>query len=186
MKRMLLAALVLAPAVAHAQWQMGLTFGVRARPDNGRTISGLQFEGMIVHPMQSFTGIASLAIVQMRNKTTAGNGFVENSIEANLLLRRKLAGIWCASFGPVLSYSTGCASSSDLHGTTYGAVACSASFVQKGTVRPGYLIQLDLEKTNARGVTWRAGLRGTGHTVASGSKTPKPVLWGGFTAPLSH
>jgi hypothetical protein len=52
-------------------------------------------------------------------------------------------------------------------------------------VRPGYDLQLDYAKRNARGITWRWGVRATGHTVASGSKTPKPVAWAGLTAPLN-
>jgi len=199
MKRLLIATLLATPALAHAQWQVGGSLGFRTRPEDGRTLPGTQLEIMAVKPAGVTSHVFSLASVQMRNRTAAGGAVRENSFEAAYLYRRVLDDAFGGVFknalkgafknalglaaGPVVSYSIGCASGGT-GAVTYGATPCLVSFADKGTVTPGYIIQLDLQKTNQRGVTWRAGLRGTGHTVASGSLTPKPSLWAGFTAPL--
>ncbi len=188
MKRLvLLAALLTVPAAASAQWQVGGNFGLRTRPDggDGKIVYGTQFEGMIVKPAGKTTHILQGAIVQMRNHDADGYNVRENSLEASYLYRRAIRGALGVAAGPAVGYSTGCASGGT-RSTTYGATTCVAYYTDKGTVRPGYIVQLDVAKTNARGVTWRAGLRATGRTVASGSKTPKPVIWAGFTAPLSQ
>ncbi len=185
MKKWLLAAL-LVPTIAHAQWQIGLNFGMRARPDggDGNTVFGTQFEGMIVKPAGKVTHILNGAVVQMRNHDAAGNNIRENSLEASYLYRRAIKGKWGIAAGPAVGISTGCAAGGT-HSATYGATHCIAYFADKGTIRPGYIAQLDYAKTNARGLTWRWGLRASGHTVSSGSITPKPAIWGGFTAPFS-
>ena len=187
MKRLVLIAVLIVPAAASAQWQIGGNFGIRARPDggDGNTVYGTQFEGMIVKPGGNVTHILTGSFIQMRNHDAAGNNIRENSVELGYLYRLALKGSLGLAIGPALGISTGCAAGGT-HSTTYGATQCVVSYADKGTVRPGYILQLDFAKTNTRGVTWRAGVRATGHTVASGSKTPKPSIWGGFTAPLGQ
>lgn len=187
MKRTLLAAVLFAPAAAAAQWQVGGNFGLRARPDggDGQTVFGTQFEVMAVKAGPRVSHIFSGSSVQMRNHTADGSNIRENGIELGYMYRRAINDAWGAAIGPVLGYSTGCASGGT-HSVTYGATHCIESYTAKGTKRPGYNLQLDWQKTTANSVTWRAGARLTGHTVASGSKTPKPVVWAGFTAPLNR
>jgi hypothetical protein len=185
MKRALLMLLML-PVAAEAQWQIGGNIGLRTRPDggDGNTVLGVQFEGMIVKVAGKSSYLAQGAIIQMKNHNAAGLRVRENSLEGSLLYRRALNSWLGAAVGPAIGYSTGCASGGR-SGTGYGATACVASYAEKGTIRPGYILQLDAAHVTARGMTWRYGIRGTGHTVASGSKTPKPVVWAGFTAPFS-
>jgi len=189
MKRFVFLALLTAtPLAAHAQWQIGLNIGARTRPDggNGKTVPGIQFEGMIVKPAGAWSHIFQGAVIQMKNRDAADTHVRENSLEISYLLRRAiLGGPFGLAVGPALGYSTGCASGGT-KSTSYGDRPCVEYYTEKGTKRPGYNFQLDYAKTNARGLTWRWGVRATGHTVASGSKTPKPVLWAGVTAPFSN
>jgi hypothetical protein len=181
MKRPLILMLAL-PIAAHAQWQIGGNVGLRARPDggDGRAVFGLQFEGMLVKPTGQWSHVLLGGIVQMKNNDASGQRVRENSVEGAYLLRRSVARHWGIGGGPVLSYSFGCRVDA-----TFDVVGCIEYFAEDGTVRPGYNLQLDYARTAANGVTWRWGVRATGHTVASGSKTPKPVVWGGLTAPLN-
>jgi hypothetical protein len=185
MKRLLILMLTL-PMVANAQWQIGGNLGLRTRPDggDGKSVLGVQLEGMLVKPAGQWTHLLQGAIVQMKNHNAAGQNIRENSLEGSYLLRRALGDRFGIAAGPVLGYSLGCASGGK-NATTYGDTPCVASFADDGTVRPGYALQLDAEWKSARGVTWRAGVRAVGRTMASGSKTPKPVVWGGLSAPLN-
>ncbi len=179
----LAAALALAPTLAHAQVQVGGNIGVRMRNDGDNFVRGVQLEAMLVHPAGRYSHWLNLAIVQMKNHTSTGGIVRENSIEGTVLLHRLFAAGIGGAIGPVLSYGTGCASGG-AGGVGYGKVGCVVSFAEKGTVRPGYALQLDWAKANARGAVFRAGVRAVGHTVGSGSKTPKPGAWAGFTLPL--
>lgn len=189
MRRLLAALLLLTPALAGAQQssgiQLGLNLGYRTRTESGTTLGGTQLEGMIVHPMGSWTHIASLALTQMRNSLPGGGAVRENGVEASLLFRRAITRGLGWGAGPVLSYATGCASGGT-GGVTYGATTCLVSYANKGTFRPGYALQLDWEKANSRGAVFRAGVRAVGHTVASGSMAPKPGAWVGFSLPLGN
>lgn len=170
------------PVAAHAQWQIGLNAGIRTRPDggDGNTVLGVQFEGMIVKAAGKWTHLLQGAVVQMKNNTAAGERVRENSIEGTYMLRREVSRHFGLAAGPVLSYSFGCRVN-----RTFEVVGCIEYYAEDGTVRPGYNLQLDYARTTTRGMTWRWGVRATGHTVASGSKSPKPVVWAGFTAPFS-
>lgn len=185
MKRLLFLMLAM-PVAAHAQWQIGLNAGLRTRPDggDGNTVPGVQFEGMLVRPAGKWSHMFQGAVVQMKNSDASGQRVRENSLEGSYLLRRALNRWLGVAAGPSLGYSLGCASGGT-NATTYGDTPCVASFADDGTVRPGYAVQLDGAWTTARSVTWRAGVRAVGHTVASGSKTPKPVVWAGLTAPFT-
>ena len=187
MKRaVIVAVLFLAPAIAGAQMQMGMNFGMRHRPDagDGGSVWGTQFEGMMIFPDGRVSHQMLGAVVQMRNRNAAGANVRENSLEVGYLFRYALGGLLGLAAGPAMGYSTGCASGGT-HGVTYGSTPCIASFASKGTMRVGYNVQLDFATSNARGVTLRFGARVTGSTVASGDALPKPVLWGGFSAPLN-
>ncbi|MBM3908850.1 MAG: hypothetical protein FJ363_12355 [Gemmatimonadetes bacterium] len=181
MQRLLILMLAL-PIVAQAQWQVGGNVGLRTRPDggDGKTVLGLQFEGMLVKPAGKWSHVFQGAVVQMKNNDATGNRVRENSIEGAYMLRREVSRHFGVSAGPVLSYSFGCRVND-----TFDVVGCIDDFAEDGTVRPGYHLQLDYAKTTANGVTWRWGVRATGHTVASGSATPKPAVWGGLTAPFN-
>jgi hypothetical protein len=186
MNRMLAALLIALPSLAQAQWQLGGNVAVRTRPDDGRTLWGTQLEIMGVRlttgPVTHFfTG----SVVQIRNENSTGGAVRENSVEVAYLYRRALRGAWGAAVGPTVGYSTGCASGGT-GGITYGSTSCLASFTTKGTTTPGYIVQLDWAKTTSNGVSWRWGVRGTGHTPAAGSVAPKPSVWAGFTAPLGQ
>lgn len=184
MRRLLITILVFIPALAQSQVQVGLNLGLRTRSDDGKQVNGTQLEGMIiVRPMRNWTPMALLAFTQMRNRWPGGGAVRENGVEATLLFRRAITGGLGWAAGPAIGYAAGCASGGT-GGITYGATTCIQSFADKGTVRPGYALQLDWEKSNARGAVFRTGLRAIGHTTASGSKTPKPAVWIGFTLPL--
>ena len=183
MRHLVFAALIAVPATAHAQMQFGGNIGYRSRADDGHTVTGTQLEAMLVRPAGKTTYLATLAIVQMRNHTPAGV-VRENSFEGALLYRRAIVGALGAALGPAVGLSFGCASGGT-GGTGYGSQPCAVYFADKGTVRPGYALQLDWSTANARGAVFRAGVRAIGHTVASGSKTPKPAVWLGFTLPLT-
>jgi len=184
MRRIIATVLCLIPAVAHGQVQVGLNLGLRTRTDAGQRVNGTQLEGMIIAPhMGNWTPMALLAFTQMRNSWPTGGAVRENGVEATLLFRRAIRGGLGWAAGPAIGYAAGCASGGT-GGITYGATKCIQSFADKGTVRPGYALQLDWEKSNARGAVFRTGLRAIGHTTASGSKTPKPAAWVGFTLPL--
>jgi len=187
MKRFALALLLALPVPAAAQWQIGGNIGLRTRPDggDGNTVLGIQFEGMIVKPAGAWTHFFQGAVIQMKNHNALGERLRENSVEVSYMLRRALYGPFGVAIGPALGYSTGCASGGNKSTGNYGATPCVATYADKGTKRPGYNAQIDYAWTNARGITWRWGVRATGHTVASGSKDPKPVLWAGLTAPLN-
>lgn len=183
---MLAIALLALPTLAQAQWQLGGTVGVRTRPDEGRTLWGTQLE--VVAARLSDGPVSHLltgSIVQIRNETAAGGAVRENSVEVAYLYRRALRGAFGAAAGPTIGYSTGCASGGT-GGITYGSTPCLASFTTKGTTTPGYVVQLDWAKTMSNRVTVRWGVRGTGHTPAAGSISPKPSVWAGFTAPLAQ
>lgn len=187
MKRaVIVAVLFLAPAIAGAQMQMGMNFGMRHRPDagDGGSVWGTQFEGMMIFPKGRVSHEVLGAFVQMRNRDAGGFNVRENSVEASYLLRYSLTGGWGVSAGPAIGASLGC-TAGGTHSTTYGFTSCVDTFADKGTIRPGYTVQLDFAHSNSRGVTFRLGARVTGHTVASGDALPKPVLWGGFSAPLN-
>jgi hypothetical protein len=183
MRRLLLAILVAIPAAAQAQTQVGLNLGLRTRSDAGKQVNGTQLEGMIVRPIGTWKAMALLAFTQMRNSWPTGGAVRENGIEATLLFRRAISGGLGWAAGPAIGYATGCASGGT-GGITYGATTCIQSFADKGTVRPGYALQLDWERANARGAVFRTGVRAIGHTTAAGSKTPKPAVWIGFTLPI--
>jgi len=178
-----LAALLALPAAAHAQWQLGGNVGFRSRPENGTTVNGTQLEMMIVHKRGATTHFFDLAWTQMRNETPDGGAVRENALEGTILFRRALRGPFGIGAGPALGYSLGC-SSGGTGSVGYGPTTCLVEYATKGTLRPGYAIQLDLEQANARGAVLRAGIRASGHTVASGTVTPKPSIWLGFTLPL--
>jgi hypothetical protein len=184
MKRVLFLALLAAPAAAYAQWEVGGQLGLRTRSESEGTLNGMQIGAIIVHNNGAqYSQTLDLLSVQMRGHTAAGGAVRENSIESVLLFRRALGGVFGASIGPAASYSLGCVSG----GTNeigYGSVPCIHDFSVSGTTRIGYAVQLDMVKANARGAAFRAGLRGTGHTVASGSASPKAAVWIGTTLPI--
>jgi len=185
MRRIIATILFFIPAAAHSQTQVGLNFGLRTRSDAGKQVNGTQLEGMIIaRPMRNWTPMALLAFTQMRNEWPIGGAVRENGIEATLLFRRTITGGLGWAAGPAIGYATGCASGGT-GGITYGPTTCIQSFADKGTVRAGYALQLDWAKANARGAVFRTGVRAVGHTTASGSKTPKPGVWIGFSLPLS-
>lgn len=182
-----MAALLGAPLVAQGQIQLGANIGYRIRPEGGTRVRGAQIEGMLIVPRGQWEYQGLLTIAQMSNHYVTGEPTRENSVEGTLLFRRALAYGLGAGIGPTLSVATGCASggSGDGGGLAYGTVPCLVPYANKGTFRPGYTLQLDYVRTNARGISLRAGLRAMGHTVASGSKTPKPGAWLGFSAPFA-
>lgn len=179
----MIAALLAVPSAAHAQFEFGGQLGLRSRSENGKTVNGFQIGAVIVHTRGAIAQIVDLAIVQMRNKTTTGGAVLENSAEATLIFRRALTHLIGAGIGPAVGYATGCASGG-IDKISYGEVPCVADFADKGTVRVGYAIQLDIARTLRTGAVVRAGLRGTGLTVASGNASPKPALWAGLTLPI--
>lgn len=183
MRRFVIVALLAVPSAAHAQFEFGGQLGLRSRSENGKTVNGSQFGVVLVHTSGSTAQIVDLAVVQMRNKTATGAAVRENSVEASLLIRRALTHMIGVGLGPAVGYAIGCASR-DVDGVDFGDVLCVSDFANKGTVRVGYAIQLDIARTLRTGAVVRAGLRGTGHTVASGSASPKPALWAGLTLPM--
>ena len=188
MRHLVFAALLALPTAAPAQIQIGGNFGVRWRDDDGAAgrIRGIQLEGMIVRSTGRWEQVASLAITQMNNKSATLGTVRENGVEATLLFRHGMARGFGWAIGPAIGVATGCAQGgANYDGTVYGTQTCLVSFANKGTVRPGYALQLDWKRASARGAVLRTGLRAVGHTTASGSKTPKPAVWLGLTLPLT-